>query len=98
MYDVCVYSICKSYIYNIYNIYIKVVIHDSQYTDCSNLTKAEHNMYGIIKIMCPTGYHHNTFVATYPSSHTTVPKCMSCHKSIVAITRRTHYFHDCIYI
>ena len=27
-----------------------------------------------------------------------VPKCMSCHKAIVVITRRAHCFHDCIYI
>ena len=26
------------------------------------------------------------------------PKCMSCHKTIVVITRRAHCFHDCIYI
>ena len=25
-----------------------------------------------------------------------VPKCMSCHKAIVVITRRAHCFHDCI--
>ena len=27
-----------------------------------------------------------------------VPKCISCHKAIVVITGRTHWFHDCIYI
>ena len=27
-----------------------------------------------------------------------VPKCMSCHKAIVVITGRAHYFHDCIYM
>ena len=27
-----------------------------------------------------------------------VPKCMSCHKAIVVITRRAHCFHDQIYI
>ena len=27
-----------------------------------------------------------------------VPKCMSCHKAIVVITRRTHCFHECIYV
>ena len=27
-----------------------------------------------------------------------VPKCMSCHKAIVVITRRAHCFHDNIYI
>ena len=26
-----------------------------------------------------------------------VPKCMSCHKAIVVITRRAHCFHDNIY-
>ena len=27
-----------------------------------------------------------------------VPNCMSCHKTIVMITGRSYYFHDCIYI
>ena len=27
-----------------------------------------------------------------------VPKCMSCHKTTVVITRRAHCFHDNIYI
>ena len=27
-----------------------------------------------------------------------VPKCMRCHKTIVAMTGRIHYFHDYIYI
>ena len=47
-----------------------------------------------MKTMCPPGYHHNGFVATYALG----PKCMSYHKSIVVITWRTHCFHDCIYI
>lgn len=27
-----------------------------------------------------------------------VPRCMSCHKAIAVITRRTHHFHTYIYI
>ena len=27
-----------------------------------------------------------------------VPKCMSCHKAVVVITGRVHWFHDYIYI
>ena len=27
-----------------------------------------------------------------------VPKCMSCHKSIVVMIGRAHCFHDCMYI
>ena len=27
-----------------------------------------------------------------------VPKCMSCHKAIVVITGKAHFFHDFIYI
>ena len=45
-----------------------------------------------MKTMCPPGYHHNGFAATH------VPKCMSCHKTIVVITVRAHCFHDYIYI
>ena len=51
--------------------------------------------------MCPSGYHHNDFVATdalghimYHTSCDHVPKCMSCHKVIVVITGRAHCFHD----
>ena len=45
-----------------------------------------------MKAMCPPGYHHN-----HTWTHH-VPKCMSCHKAIVVITGRAHYFHDYIYI
>ena len=56
-----------------------------------------------MKTMCPPGYHHNGFVATHALGHMFpsaqhVPKCMSCHKAIVVITGRAHYFHDYIYI
>ena len=37
---------------------------------------------GIMKAMCPPGYHHNC----------------SCHEAIVVITGRAHCFHDNIYI
>ena len=42
--------------------------------------------------MCPLGYHHNVFVATHALGH----MMCGCHKAIVAITVRTHYFHDYI--
>ena len=58
-----------------------------------------------MKTMCPPGYHHNGFVGThalghmmYGSSCAQVHKCMSCHKAIVVITGRGHFFHDYIYI
>ena len=62
-----------------------------------------------MKTMCPPGYRHNGFVATHALGHINrtscghitvhhVPKCMSCHKAIVAITGRAHCFHDNIYI
>ena len=43
--------------------------------------------------MCPSGYHHNGFVATHAVGHH-VPKYMSCHKAIVVITGRAQCFHD----
>ena len=54
-------------------------------------------IYVIMKTMCPPGYHHNGFVATYTLGHMTVhhvPKCMSCDKAIVVITGSAHCFHD----
>ena len=35
-----------------------------------------------MKTVCPPSYHHN------------VPKCMSCHKTIVVITGKAHCFYD----
>ena len=42
--------------------------------------------------MCPLGYHHNAFVATHAFGH----MMYGCHKTIVAMTVRAHYFHDYI--
>ena len=41
-------------------------------------------------IVCPHEVHRVTV------HH--VPKCMSCHKAVMVITGRAHYFHDYIYI
>ena len=67
-----------------------------------------------MKTMCPPGYHHNGFVATHALGHHAlghhalghalghlVPKCMSCHKTIVVITNGHHVpkyisYHDAI--
>ena len=50
-----------------------VVISDLRHTECSNLTVSqkqdECNLYGIMKTMCPPGYHHNGFVATHALGH-----------------------------
>ena len=62
-------------------------------------------IYAIMRTMCPPG-HHNGSVATHAFEHMiyvsniayNVPKCMSCHKTIVVITGRTHCSHDRIYI
>ena len=42
--------------------------------------------------MCPLDYHHNAFVATHALGH----KMYGCHKAIVAITVKAHYFNDYI--
>ena len=46
--------------------------------------------------MCSSSYHHSGFMAVVPIHH--VPKCMICHKAIVAIAGRAHCSHDCIYL
>ena len=54
-----------------------------------------------MKTICPPGYHRSGFVATHALGQMRCdhpPKCMSCHKAIVVITGRAHYFHDWIYI
>ena len=58
-----------------------------------------------MKTICPPGYHSG-YVANDALVHMMyscnivhhTPKCMSCHKTIVVITRRAHCFHDCVYI
>ena len=49
-----------------------------------------------MKTMCPPYYHHNGFMATHALTVHHVPKCMNCHKAIVMISRRAHYFHGCV--
>ena len=57
-----------------------------------------------MKTMCPSGYHHNGFVATHALGHMMnngatahhVPKCIICHIATV-VAGRAHCFHDCIY-
>ena len=41
-----------------------------------------------MKTMCPSGYHHNGFVAIHALGH----------KAIMVITWRAHCFYDNIYI
>ena len=41
---------------------------------------------------------HNLWLKKHSANVHHVPKCISCHKAIVMITGRAHYFHDNIYI
>ena len=46
------------------------MIHDTQ--SAQNSQKQDgRNIYAIMKIMCPPGYHHNGFVATHALGHMT---------------------------
>ena len=42
--------------------------HDTQSAQISQ-KQDEHNIYAIMKIICPPGYHHNGFVATHALGH-----------------------------
>ena len=44
------------------------MIHDTQSAQISQ-KQDEHNIYGIMKTMCPPGYHHNGFVVTHALGH-----------------------------
>ena len=49
-----------------------MVISDPRHRECSNLISQkqdEHNIYVILKTMCPPSYHHNGFVATHALGH-----------------------------
>ena len=93
----CIY-ISNIYIYIYIYIYIKMVIRDPQHTECSNLTEAR-SVKSICnhEIMKKFALPVFTTVNLWQLMHH-VPKCMSCHKVIVVITRRAHCFNDCIYI
>ena len=54
----------------------------------------EYSALSVTTTMCPLRYHHGAFVATHGLGH----MMCGCHKTIVAITVRAHYFHDCISI
>ena len=62
-----------------------MVISDPQCAECSNI-------YVIVKTTCPPIYHRTRLVASHELEHMMcgylVPKCMSCYKTIVMITRR----------
>ena len=44
------------------------MIHDTQSAQISQKQDG-HNIYVIMKTMCPPGYHHNGFVATHALGH-----------------------------
>ena len=44
------------------------MIHDIQSAQISQKQDG-HNIYAIMKTMCPPGYHHNGFVATHALGH-----------------------------
>ena len=44
------------------------MIHDTQSAQISR-KQDERNIYEIMKTMCPSGYHHNGFVATHALGH-----------------------------
>ena len=44
------------------------MIHETQSAQISH-KQDEHNIYVIMKTMCPPGYHHNGFVATHALGH-----------------------------
>ena len=48
-----------------------MIIRDSRHTQSAQISKKQdgHNICAIMKTMCPTGYHHNGFVATHALGH-----------------------------
>ena len=45
-----------------------VLIHDTQSPEISQ-KQDRHNIYAIMKTICPLGHHHNGFVATHALGH-----------------------------
>ena len=66
---------------------IKVVITQAKPNDCP---------YRVCRTLSPQWLLDNSCTWAHDVHH--VPKCMSCHKAIVLITRRVHGSHDKLYI
>ena len=45
------------------------MIHDTQSAQISQMKQDEHDIYAIMKTMCPPGHHQNRFVATHALGH-----------------------------
>ena len=91
---VCIY-IYQIYIHIYFHIYIYIykwsyVIHNTQRAQISQ-KQDEWNLYAIMKSWKKIALLVITTVTLWQLMHH-VPKCMSCHKVIVVITRRAHCF------
>ena len=45
------------------------MIHDTQSAQISQMKQDEHDIYAVMKTMCPPGHHQNRFVATHALGH-----------------------------
>ena len=84
--DICCFTLPYIYILH-YHIYIE------------RETERQRDRERVIYVLCIYSHEKNPsalLIITTMIHH--VPKCMSCHKAIVVITRRAHCFYDCIYI
>ena len=74
------------------------IVQISIHTECSNLTEARWVQYvcnhenNVPSRLSPQWLCGNSCTWAHDVHH--VPKCMSCHKSIVVITGEAHCFHD----
>ena len=81
----------------VYNISIYMWSRTNKSTNAqTSLKQDERNIYAIMKTMCPSGY--TQLLCSNWCNSNYVPKCMSCHKDFMGITRRAHCFHDCLYM
>ena len=81
-------------------------MHDTQSVHIS-LKQDEHNVYVIMKTMCPSSYHHNGFVATHALGHMMygytllVPmkqRVLKSHRSKISIIYNNIYNKYIIYM
>ena len=77
-------------------VYIYIYIHGQKGFMTYKALKSCNHENNVPSQLSPQSLCANSCTSAHDVRH--VPKCMSCHKTIVVITRRAYCFHDCIYI
>ena len=79
-------------------ILLKRLAYSNRYSDTISLFRRTFPRLSVDKVGNSWTWEHGVTIHDDSAPVHHVPKCMSCRKDIVVITRKAHCFHDCIYI